>query len=95
MECWKFLINRLLIFIGMIGSFIGATLGYYEKIVEATRRSVFKFFAYNKNSFKLYQKKFQRIKKMSIFDITMWSLAFVMMIGTTYLFWKNRDIFLY
>jgi len=46
MEYWKFLINRLLIFIGMIGSFIGATLGYYEKIVEATGKSIFNFFLF-------------------------------------------------
>jgi len=30
----KFLIDRLLILLGMCGSFIGATLGYLDKIIE-------------------------------------------------------------
>jgi len=46
MEDWKFLINRLFAFIVMIGSFIGATLGYYDKIVEAVGKNIFKFFLF-------------------------------------------------
>ena len=34
MNNWKFLINRLLFFIGMIGSFIGATLGFGNILIE-------------------------------------------------------------
>jgi hypothetical protein len=31
---WKFLINKLLIFLGMIATFMGATLGYTEMLLK-------------------------------------------------------------
>ena len=35
----KFLIDRLLMLLGMCGSFIGATLGYLDKIIELIGKS--------------------------------------------------------
>jgi len=44
LENWKFLINRLMVFIGMIGSFIGATLGYTDKLINILSFKVVQFF---------------------------------------------------
>ena len=44
MEDWRFLINRLLAFIAMIGSFIGATLGYTDKLIKILSLEVVQFF---------------------------------------------------
>jgi len=41
MKNWKFLINRLMVFIGMIGSFIGATFGYTKIIISLTNEYIF------------------------------------------------------
>lgn len=41
MENWKFLINRLIIFLGMIGSFMGATFGYSSLLIKIMGESMF------------------------------------------------------
>lgn len=41
MNNWKFLINRLIVFIGMIGSFMGATFGYKILLIEILSKEVF------------------------------------------------------
>jgi len=35
MNNWKYLINRIIIILGMIGSFMGATLGYSKVLLES------------------------------------------------------------
>ena len=34
MRNWKFMINRLIFILGMIGTFMGATLGYAKLLLE-------------------------------------------------------------
>lgn len=41
MEKWKFLINRLIVLMGMIGSFMGATLGYSNFLIENIGLNIF------------------------------------------------------
>lgn len=41
MENWKFLINRLIVFLGMIGSFMGATFGYSGLLISFIGKNMF------------------------------------------------------
>ena len=41
MNNWKFLINRLIVVFGMIGSFMGATFGFGNKIINLSNEYVF------------------------------------------------------
>ena len=41
MNNWKFLINRLIFLLGMIGSFMSATFGYSEFIINSISLDVF------------------------------------------------------
>lgn len=41
MENWKFLINRLIFILGMIGSFMGATFTYSIILIKITGESMF------------------------------------------------------
>ena len=41
MKNWKFLINRFIIFLGMIGSFMGATFGYSELLIKLLSEDMF------------------------------------------------------
>ena len=41
MENWKFLINRLLAFLGMLGTFIGATFTYNSFLISNLGNGIF------------------------------------------------------
>lgn len=41
MKNWKFLINRLIVILGMIGSFMGATFGYSKLLIEMMNETMF------------------------------------------------------
>lgn len=41
MKNWEFIINRLLIFLGMIGSFMGATFGYSIILLQIMGEKMF------------------------------------------------------